>query len=217
MKNNKFIKNNIIKIIDNLYKLSGKTKIPDVKKICLETKLDRQTAMKFFYVWWDQCYVKEHNNIEQNGFVNFLPLPQTEQIFLARVHSLVECLFKEVTMYSELLNNLPHSTFPLGNHILNSLQEIENQIFIDIDNIHKLANSKSLIQEELRLALEENNRLSIALLEQKNKTSKELKELTTRLDDSKRELAAANHRIKSFKRDKRKQPQKNVIDNYYLA
>lgn len=207
MNNNKFIKSKIIKIIDNLYRLSGRSEIPDVKKICLETKVDRQTALKLLCTWWDKCYIKEHQGTEHNDSIS----PNELKENLSKIITLIECLSKEVALYSELLNNAP-STFPLGNHILNTLQVIEDQILLDFN---QLESNKNLIQSELKNALEENNHLSLAYLELENKSSKELRELQEKLDANKREVLAATQKIKSLKRDKRKISFKNVVGEIY--
>ncbi|WP_133136752.1 hypothetical protein [Legionella rowbothamii] len=205
MNNNKFIKSKIIKMIDNLYKLSGRSEIPDVKKICLETKVDRQTAMKFLCAWWDKCYIKEQHATEYSLSLNEV------KDNLSKVIALIECLSKEVALYSDLLNNAS-STFPLGNHILNSLQVLEGQILLDFN---QLESNKNLIQNELKSALEENNRLSLAYLELESKSSKELRELQEKFEVNKREVLALNQKIKSLKRDKRKISFKNMIGEMY--
>ncbi|WP_058533237.1 coiled-coil domain-containing protein [Legionella saoudiensis] len=207
MNNNKFIKSKIIKMIDNLYRLSGRSEIPDVKKICLETKVDRQTAMKYLCAWRDKCYIKKQNEIEHDDSLSLNEVKDN----LSKIMALIECLSKEVALYSDLLNNTPF-TFPLGNHILNNLQAIEDQILLDFNY---LESNKNLIQKELKDALEENNRLALALLELKNKSAKELRELQKEFDDNKRELLAANQKIKSLKRDKRKISFKNMMAEIY--
>lgn len=214
MKNNKFIKNNIIKIIDNLYKLSGRKEIPDLTKICLEAKLDRQTAIKFLYAWWDKYYINKHKNIDPlNILVN--SIKESDKDSLVRVNALVQCLSKEIILYNELLNNLPNFTFPLGNYILNSLQEIEGQIFADLDHINELKHSNKVMQEELQHFLEENNRLYTEFVDLQNKTAKEINDLNEKLDASRREALAANQKLKSLKRDKRRLSLKNL--NAYLT
>ncbi|MFJ1269601.1 hypothetical protein ACD661_13625 [Legionella lytica] len=207
MNNNKFIKSKIIKIIDNLYRLSGRSEIPDVKQICLETNVDRQTAMKLLCIWWDKCYIKEHQGTEYNHSISANELNDN----LSKIIALIEYLSKEVALYSEVLNNAP-STFPFGNHILNSLQAIEDQVLLDFN---QLESNKNLIQSELKNALEENNHLSLAYLELENKSSKELRELQEKLEANKRELFAATQKIKSLKRDKRKISFKNIVGEIY--
>lgn len=187
--------------------MSGRSEIPDVKQICLETNVDRQTAMKLLCTWWDKCYIKDQQEIEPDHSIS----PNELKNNLSHIIALIECLSKEVALYSELLNNAP-STFPLGNHILNSLQAIEDQILLDFN---QLESSKNLIQNELKNALEENNHLSLAYLELEHKSSKEFRELQEQFEANKREVLAATQKIKSLKRDKRKISFKNIVGEIY--
>ena len=100
MKNNKFIKSKILKIIDNLYKLSGRKEIPDVKKVCSEAKIDRQTAVKFLYAWWDKYYIKNNKKIPQLSIINnSSPFNETiEDKLLVKARACIECLSKEIIL-----------------------------------------------------------------------------------------------------------------------
>lgn len=206
MKNNKFLKINVIKIIDNLYKLSGKDEIPDVKKICSEAKVDRQTAIKFLCTWWEKHYAQYSKKDAPVTLItqSFLPPEVNEEALLVKACASVQCLSKEVLLYNEILNNSAPSSTPLGNYILNSLQEIENHLFIDKDIIKESQERQRLLQEELKKSLEENNNLSARYLLLEKNTAKELHELQEKLDASRREALAATQRLKSLKRDRRK-------------
>jgi hypothetical protein len=210
MKNNKFIKHKIIKIIDNLYKLSGKQEIPDVKKICSAAKIDRRTAGKFLHTWWDKYYIKKDKKASQ---IN-LSAEVLEENFLAKTNASIQCLSKEIVLYSELLNTLPNSSFPLGNYILSILDDVESQIFVALNHINELRVNKKIIQQELKKVLKENTHLQASYLSLQNQTQKELNELKRKLDVSRREALAVNHRLKSLKRDRRRISLKPLVNDY---
>jgi hypothetical protein len=219
MKNNKFKKSNILKIIENLYKLSGRREIPDVSEVCLEAKIDRQAAVKFLYAWWGKYHTSNYKKIEQLNSLadSFAVRKEGGDNLLAKANASIECLYKEVELHNELLNNVPNSPFPLGNYIVNSLQEIENQLSIDLTHINELRINKKLIQDELNHALKENNHLYSAFGELKENMAKEVAELQEKLDASRREALAAKQKLKSLKRDKHRPAIKNVLDNVYLT
>ena len=199
--------------------MSGRNEIPDVKKVCVEAKVDRQTALKFLYVWWDKYHTNHHQPIKPfNSMVaSSLDHKEREGNLLLKINAAIQCLCKEVELHNELLNNASNTTFPLGNYIASRLQEIENQIFIDLSHINELRNSKKLIEEELNQALKENNHLYAAFVELKNNTDKEVAELQEKLDASRREALAAKQKLKSLKRDKHRPAIKNVFDQLYLT
>lgn len=213
MKNNKFKKGTILKIIENLYKLSGKQEIPDVSKVCLEAKVDRQTAVKFLYVWWNKYHTNKREPLTSH--VNSSTVfNEREDSLLAKANASIQCLYKEVELHNELLNNVPNSTFPLGNYIVNSLQEIENQLLIDLNHLNEVCANKKLIQDELNATLKENNQLYSTVVDLKNNVAKEVAELQEKLDASRREALAAHQKLKSLKRDRHRPAIKNLLSMY---
>ena len=208
--NNKLTTSCVLEVINNLFEQNGKTDVPEIKDICSKAKVDRNTALKYLYEWWET-----HQRNEQNSeLLSYLPnLEQSlaENVLQnASVH--LQNLTKELAIYSDSLNYLPDSAYPLGNYLLNSLQEIEDKLFIALAQFEELHQSKKIVELELKNTQLESNRLYEEIEEMQNIASKKLVQLQEELDASRREAISASHLIKTLKREKR-MSQKNL--SYY--
>lgn len=128
----------------------------------------------------------------------------------------LQCLAKELEIYSDSLNHLPDYNNPLGNFILNSLQDIENKLYTTYSNFNDLNSTNQLRQDALVQLMHENGYLNKKIKEIKQLFDKKCESLTNELNSKKKEIAAVKLLAKSLKREKRKQSVKNYLFDYQL-
>jgi chromosome segregation ATPase len=205
----------VLQEINNLFNINGKKHIPDIKEICSKVKINRSTALEHLYKWWDLYQISEQNS-EILEFIPDIETPLRSPNALEKVMAGLQCLFKEIEIYSATLNELPNSPSPLGNHLLNSLQEIESEIYVAVSQLEGLQKCKQMLEIELKNLLRENNRLYEEIREMQDIATKKLARLREDLNASRRDAIAANHLVKSLKRKrgKRTATLKSLLYNY---
>ncbi len=203
----------VLEIINELFKQNGRKDIPDVKLVCSKAKINRHTALKWLYEWWEQYQGNESR-------IQLFSLPSTRSILEGNElqHAIIslQSLAKELEIRSDVLNHLPNNYSPLGNIILHTLQEIENKLLVTYSYMNQLNDDKKKMEEQLNQTLHENKRLGEELKEMHNNSSKKHELLQEQLDAKKREVLAANHLIKSLKREKRRPSLKSFFYDYNL-
>lgn len=210
--NNKSAPFHTIEIINELLKQCSKKNIPNVKKICSKTKENRNIGSKYLNKRWEQ-----HQEGELSKDVIYLysrSIPQRKELQHAIIS--LQCLAKELEIHSDLLNHLPNHSYPLGNIILHSLQEIENKLLVTYSYTNELNNDKKKLEEQLNRILHENKRLGEEINEMQHISIKKNQKLQQQLDAKKREILAANNLIKSLKREKRRPTLKSFFHDYNL-
>lgn len=211
--NNKSVAPHVLEIINELFKQNGKKNIPDVKEICSKARISRDAAIKHLYEWWEQQQESElRTDILSPYFTELSPHGNKLQQAIISL----QCLAKELEIYSDSLNHLPNQTIPLGNYILHSLQEIENKLFVTDSYVNELTHDKTRLEKELHQTLHENSRLVEELGEMQHIFLRKHEQLQEQLDAKKREVLAANHLIKSLKREKRRPTLKRFFYDYNL-
>ncbi|MCL9683831.1 hypothetical protein [Legionella maioricensis] len=209
--NNKLTASRVLEVINTLFEQNGKTDIPDINEICFRAKVSRNTAFKYLYEWWEKYQKNEHNSELLSYFPSLEQFP--EENILQNISMHLQGLVKEFAVHSDSLNYLPDSPYPLGNYLLNSLQEIEDKLFIALAEFEELHQSKEMVELELKNTRLESNRLYEEIEEMQNIANKKLVQLQEELDASRREVIAADHLVKVLKREKR-MSQKNLFYYY---
>ncbi|STX44228.1 Uncharacterised protein [Legionella donaldsonii] len=214
MKNNdKSVAAHVLEIINELFKQNGKKNIPDVKEICSKAKINRDAAIKHLYEWWEQ---QQDSELRRDILSPSLTELSPDGNKLQQAIISLQCLAKELEIYSDSLNHLSNQTIPLGNYILHSLQEIENKLFVTDSYVHELTHDKTQLEKDLHQTLNENSRLVEEIGEMQHIFLRRQEQLQDQLDAKKREVLAANHLIKSLKREKRRPTLKRVFYDYHL-
>jgi hypothetical protein len=209
--NNKLTTSCVLEVINHLFEQNGKTDVPEIKDICAKAKVDRNTALKYLYEWWERYQEDEQNSELLSYLPNLEQSLEKNALQDACIH--LQNLAKELAIYGDSLNDLPNSTYPLGNYLLNFLQEIEDKLFIALAQFEELQQSKKMVELELKNTQLESNRLYEEIEEMQNIASKKLVQLQEELDASRREAISASHLIKALKREKHIS-QKNVFYYY---
>jgi hypothetical protein len=209
--NNKLTTSCVLEVINHLFEQNGKTDVPEIKDICAKAKVDRNTALKYLYEWWERYQEDEQNSELLSYLPNLEQSLEKNALQDACIH--LQNLAKELAIYGDSLNDLPNSTYPLGNYLLNFLQEIEDKLFIALAQFEELQQSKKMVELELKNTQLESNRLYEEIEEMQNIASKKLVQLQEELDASRREAISASHLNKALKREKHIS-QKNVFYYY---
>ncbi|WP_347252637.1 hypothetical protein [Legionella sp.] len=213
MKNNsKSVGSHILKVINQLFEHNGKKSIPHVKKICLKANINPATAIKYLYVWLEQYQASEF----RRDLVYLCSTNQAQVNELEQAIGSLKCLAKELEIHSTVLNDLTYFSFPLGNHIIHSLQVIENKLFVTYSYVNELNDEKTRVEKQLNQALLENRRLIDEISEMQQVFFKKKEYLEEQLEAKKREVLAAHHLIKSLKREKRRPALKRLIYEHNL-
>ncbi|MBA2710448.1 MAG: hypothetical protein H0U57_07655 [Tatlockia sp.] len=189
----------VLQEISYLFNANGKKHIPDIEEICAKTKLNRSTALKFLYMWWDQYQSSE----QYSDMLSFLPkidLPQRSTNALENAIAGLQCIYKEIELNNVALNNIDYSMTPFGNNLLDSLQDIKSELYFAANQVEDLNKCKNSIESELKNALRENICLQDEIREMHVIASKKLTQLREDLNASKREALAAKHLVKTIKR-----------------
>lgn len=209
--NHKTVKSRVLNVINNLFEQNGQKDIPNLKDVCLLSNTNRKTALKYMYEWWDK-----HQNKKKSDVLCYLPnlKHQSEGDVLSNAIAHIQCLLKELSIYSEQLNYLPDTTYPLGNYLLDSLQEIEDKLFAASVQTEEMHHHKEQLELDLKNSQSECKRLYDEIEEMHNISSKKLVQLREELDASRREAMAANHLVKSLKREKRMSKPKKMFYFY---
>ncbi|CDZ76799.1 hypothetical protein BN59_01075 [Legionella massiliensis] len=198
-KDNKF---HTIELINDLFKQNGQKEIPDIKEICSKANTNRNTAIKYLYEWW------ENYSSGKNGLLNFKFVINSDELEQALAQ--LQCLAKELEVHYDSLNYLSNQSYPLGNFILHSLQDIEHKLISNYEYLRELKEDKKGVEEQLSDALHENRRLE----EMQRITTRKQEQIQEQLDAKRREILAAKHLIKALKREKRRPTQKDIFYNY---
>jgi hypothetical protein len=157
----------------------------------------------------------EQNNKQMN--IRTVSVQNIEVRELQNAIAHLQCLSKELEIYSDSLNHLPDFNSPLGNLIQNSLQEIENKLLSSCAHLNDSNHRNQMREEELNNLRHQNGCLSEKMKEIQHLFDKKLDGLNKELDSKKKELVAATLLAKALKRDKRKQHSvKNYLYDYNL-
>ncbi|MBA3535569.1 MAG: hypothetical protein H0T84_03005 [Tatlockia sp.] len=203
--------------INNLFNINGKKHIPDIKEICSRAKIDRSTALAHLYKWWDLYQISEQNS-EILEFIPDIETPLLSPNALEKVMAGLQCIFKEIEINSATLNELTTSSSPFGNHLLNSLQKIESELYIALSQSEGLQKCKEMLEIELKNLQRENNRLYEEITEMQDIATQKLAGLHEDLNASRRDANAANHLVKSLKRKRGKRiPTLKSLDYNYVS
>ncbi|MBA2651708.1 MAG: hypothetical protein H0U73_05525 [Tatlockia sp.] len=210
--NSKIIKSRVTNVIEQLFEQSDNKEIPDITEICSRAKTNRKVALKYLYQWWEQQAVNSPFADWLTGQSEYSALEQSLQGIL----NSLDCQIKELDIYNEELNFIPNTIHPLGNHLINSLLIIKDEVSYALKTTERAREDHEVLENTLRQKVHECDRLTRELNGIQASHTRKLSLLREELDASRRESTAAKLLAKSLKRRKKSFSLKRVYVPYKL-